>query len=109
MLSAGCLCNSALTRNGAVTFVIANTNAKIAIVGETNGSNAALAESRPFLYQKNVLLFVHEKRQVEILENIAKEFQVFVVISSVIKDIYELPKIYKQILEVTSLLQNKTF
>lgn len=70
---------------------------------------AALAESRPFLYQKNVLLFVHEKRQVEILENIAKEFQVFVVISSVIKDIYELPKIYKQILEVTSLLQNKTF
>ena len=70
---------------------------------------AALAESRPFLYQKSVLLFVHEKRQVEILENIAKEFQVFVVISSVIKDIYELPKIYKQILEVTSLLQNKTF
>ncbi|MCI5723752.1 MAG: helix-turn-helix domain-containing protein [Erysipelotrichaceae bacterium] len=68
-----------------------------------------LAESRPFLYQKNVLLFVHKKRQVEILENIAKEFQVFVVISSVIKDIYELPKIYKQILEVTSLLQNKTF
>ena len=109
MLSAGCFCNSALTRNGAVTFVIANTNAKIAIVGETNGSNAALAESRPFLYQKNVLLFVHEKRQVEILENIAKEFQVFVVISSVIKDIYELPKIHKQILEVTSLLQNKTF
>ena len=45
MLSAGCLCNSALTRNGAATFVIASTNAKIAIVDETNGSNAALLEA----------------------------------------------------------------
>ena len=60
-------------------------------------------------YQKNILLFIHEKRQVEILETIAKEFQVCVVVSSVIKDIYELPKVYKQILEVTSLLQNRTF
>lgn len=69
----------------------------------------ALAGTRPFLYQKNILLFIHEKRQVEILETIAKEFQVCVVVSSVIKDIYELPKVYKQILEVTSLLQNRTF
>ena len=45
----------------------------------------------------------------EILETIAKEFQVCVVVSGVIKDIYELPKVYKQILEVTSLLQNRTF
>ena len=69
----------------------------------------ALAGTRPFLYQKNILLFIHEKRQVEILETIAKEFQVCIVISGVIKDIYELPKIYKQILEVSSLLQNKAF
>ena len=69
----------------------------------------ALAGTRPFLYQKNILLFIHEKRQVEILETIAKEFQVCVVVSSVIKDIYELPKVYKQILEVTSLLQTMTF
>ena len=70
---------------------------------------SALAGTCPFLYQKNILLFIHEKRQVKILETIAKEFQVCVVVSSVIKDIYELPKIYKQILEVSSLLQNKTF
>ena len=69
----------------------------------------ALAGTRPFLYQKNILLFIHEKRQVEILETIAKEFHVCIVISGVIKDIYELPKIYKQILEVSSLLQNKAF
>ena len=69
----------------------------------------ALTGTRPFLYQKNILLFIHEKRQVEILETIAKEFHVCVVVSSVIKDIYELPKVYKQILEVTSLLQNRTF
>ena len=73
------------------------------------GTETELADTHPFLYQKNILLFIHDKRQAELLEKIARDFQVVIVVSNAIKDIYQLAETYQQINEVMALLKTKGF
>ena len=115
--------NSALFRMQiANTWIEQMTHEHLAIIDLSNTANlqmpyrsleskleTELADTHPFLYQKNILLFLHEKSQVEKLEKIAKEFQVAIIISNVIYDVYQLTEKYQQIWEVISLLKTKSF
>lgn len=86
-----------------------STNLQMPYRSLENKLETELADTHPFLYQKNILLFLHEKSQVEKLEKIAKEFQVAIIISNVIYDVYQLTEKYQQIWEVMSLLKTKSF
>ena len=86
-----------------------NANLQMPYRSLENKLETELADTHPFLYQKNLLLFLHDKRQAELLEKIAREFQVVIVVSNAIKDIYQLAETYQQMNEVMSLLKTKGF
>lgn len=51
-------------------------------------------DSHPFLYKGDIFLFLHRDSDVDIFTKLAKEFDLKVVVSEVIRDLYDLPLLY---------------
>ena len=52
-------------------------------------------DSHPFLYKGDVFLFLHRESDAEIFTELAKEFDLKVIVSETIRDLYDLPSLYR--------------
>ena len=52
-------------------------------------------DSHPFLYRGDILLFLHRDSDVDIFTELAKEFDLKVIVSEAIRDLYDLPSLYR--------------
>ena len=52
-------------------------------------------DSHPFLYKGDVFLFLHRDSDVDIFTELAKEFDLKVIVSEAIRDLYDLPSLYR--------------
>ena len=52
-------------------------------------------DSHPFLYKGDVFLFLHRDSDVDIFTELAKEFDLKVIVSETIHDLYDLPSLYR--------------
>lgn len=66
-------------------------------------------QSHPFLYRGDVFLFLHEKPDVNSFFTMAEEFQLKVVISDELDDLFELPTLYRTAHEALELMMDYRF
>ena len=70
---------------------------------------AQLPESHPFLYKGNVFLFLKRREDRALLPALADEFQLKVIVSEKIGDLYELPALYRTAHEALALMTDERF
>ena len=51
--------------------------------------------SHPFLYKGDVFLFLHRESDADIFTELAKEFDLKIIVSEAIRDLYDLPSLYR--------------
>ena len=56
---------------------------------------AQIADSHPFLYKGDVFLFLHREGDGDIFSELAEEFQLKILISAPIDDLFTLPQLYR--------------
>ena len=66
-------------------------------------------QSHAFLYRRDIFLFLHEKATVEAFSSLAEEFQLKVVISDGLDDLYTLPAMYRTAHEALELMMDSRF
>ena len=70
---------------------------------------AQIADSHPFLYKGNVFLFLHRERDGDIFSEFAEEFQLKILISAPIDDLFTLPQLYRTAHEALELMKDERF
>ena len=56
---------------------------------------AQLPDSHPFLYQGDVFLFLHREGDADTLSTLAKEFQLKILVSEPLDELFDLPRLYR--------------
>ena len=56
---------------------------------------AQIADSHPFLYQGDVFLFLHREGDADTLSALAKEFQLKILVSEPLDELFDLPGLYR--------------
>lgn len=70
---------------------------------------AQIADSHPFLYKGNVFLFLHREGDGDIFSELAEEFQLKILISAPIDDLFTLPQLYRTAREALELMKDERF
>lgn len=70
---------------------------------------AKFPQSHPFLYQGEVILFSHGKEEMGELSMLAEEFELKVVLSDGLQDLFELPVFYRTAHEALELMMDHRF
>ena len=70
---------------------------------------AQIADSHPFLYKGDVFLFLHREGDGDIFSELAEEFQLKILISAPIDDLFTLPQLYRTAREALELMTNERF
>ena len=70
---------------------------------------AQIADSHPFLYKGNVFLFLHREGDGDIFSKLAEEFQLKILISAPIDDLFTLPQLYRTAREALELMKDERF
>ena len=70
---------------------------------------AQIPDSHPFLYKGDVFLFLHREGDGDIFSELAKEFQLKILISAPIDDLFTLPQLYRTAREALELMRDARF
>ena len=66
-------------------------------------------DSHPFLYKGDVFLFLHRDSDVDIFTELAKEFNLKVIVSEAIRDLYDLPSLYRAAHDALDMLAGSNY
>ena len=67
---------------------------------------AQIPDSHPFLYKGDVFLFLHREGDGDIFSELAEEFQLKILISAPIDDLFALPQLYRTAREALELMKD---
>ena len=70
---------------------------------------AQISDSHPFLYKGDVFLFLHREGDGGIFSELAEEFQLKILISAPIDDLFTLPQLYRTAREALELMKDARF
>ena len=70
---------------------------------------AQIPDSHPFLYKGDVFLFLHREGDGDIFSELAEEFQLKILISAPIDDLFTLPQLYRTAREALELMNDARF
>ena len=70
---------------------------------------AQIPDSHPFLYKGDVFLFLHREGDGDIFSELAEEFQLKILISAPINDLFTLPQLYRTAREALELMRDARF
>ena len=70
---------------------------------------AQIPYSHPFLYKGDVFLFLHREGDGDIFSELAEEFQLKILISAPIDDLFTLPQLYRTAREALELMKDARF
>ncbi len=70
---------------------------------------AQIPDSHPFLYKGDVFLFLHREGDGDIFSELAEEFQLKILISAPIDDLFILPQLYRTAREALELMKDARF
>ena len=70
---------------------------------------AQIPDSHPFLYKGDVFLFLHREGDGDIFSELAEEFQLKILISAAIDDLFTLPQLYRTAREALELMKDARF
>ena len=70
---------------------------------------AQIPDSHPFLYKGDVFLFLHREGDSNIFSELAEEFQLKILISAPIDDLFTLPQLYRTAREALELMRDARF
>ena len=70
---------------------------------------AIFLDSHSFLYKGNVMLFLHRREDMERFSALAEEFQLKVIVSEKIDDLFALPALYRTAREALELMTDERF
>ena len=70
---------------------------------------AQIADSHSFLYKGDVFLFLHREGDGDIFSELAEEFQLKILISAPIDDLFTLPQLYHTAREALELMKDERF
>mgnify|MGYP002564992019 CR=1 FL=1 len=70
---------------------------------------AIFLDSHSFLYKGNVMLFLHRREDMERFPVLAEEFQLKILISASIDDLFTLPQLYRTAREALELMKDARF
>ena len=70
---------------------------------------AQIPDSHPFLYKGDVFLFLHREGDGDIFSKLAEEFQLKILISAPIDDLFTLPQLYRTAREALELMKDARF
>ena len=70
---------------------------------------AQLPDSHPFLYQGDVFLFLHREGDADTLSTLAKEFQLKILVSEPLDELFDLPRLYRTAREALELMTDERF
>ena len=70
---------------------------------------AQIPDSHPFLYKGDVFLFLHREGDGDIFSELAEEFQLKILISAPIDDLFALPQLYRTAREALELMKDAPF
>ena len=70
---------------------------------------AQIPDSHPFLYKGDVFLFLHREGDSDIFSELAEEFQLKILISAPIDDLFTLPQLYRTAREALELMRDARF
>ena len=70
---------------------------------------AQIPDSHPFLYKGDVFLFLHREGDGDIFSELAEEFQLKILISAPIDDLFTLPQLYRTAREALELMKDERF
>ena len=70
---------------------------------------AQIPDSHPFLYKGDVFLFLHREGDSAIFSELAEEFQLKILISAPIDDLFTLPQLYRTAREALELMKDARF
>ena len=70
---------------------------------------AQIPDSHPFLYKGDVFLFLHREGDGDIFSELAEEFQLKILISAPIDDLFSLPQLYRTAREALELMKDARF
>ena len=70
---------------------------------------AQIPDSHPFLYKGDVFLFLHREGDSNIFSELAEEFQLKILISAPIDDLFTLPQLYRTAREALELMKDTRF
>ena len=70
---------------------------------------AQIPDSHPFLYNGDVFLFLHREGDGDIFSELAEEFQLKILISAPIDDLFTLPQLYRTAREALELMKDARF
>lgn len=70
---------------------------------------AQLPDSHPFLYQGDIFLFLHRESDSDTLSALAKEFQLKLLVSEPLEELFELPGLYRTAREALELMTDERF
>ena len=70
---------------------------------------AQIPDSHPFLYKGDVFLFLHREGDGDIFSELAEEFQLKILISAPIDDLFTLPQLYRTAREALGLMRDARF
>ena len=70
---------------------------------------AIFPDSHSFLYKGNVMLFLHRREDMERFPVLAEEFQLKVIVSEKIDDLFALPALYRTASEALALMTDERF
>ena len=70
---------------------------------------AQIPDSHPFLYKGDVFLFLHREGDSNIFSELAEEFQLKILISAPVGDLFTLPQLYRTAREALELMKDARF
>ena len=70
---------------------------------------AQLPDSHPFLYQGDIFLFLHREGDADALSALAKEFQLKILVSEPLDELFELSGLYRTAREALELMTDERF
>ena len=70
---------------------------------------AQISDSHPFLYKGDVFLFLHREGDGDIFSELAEEFQLKILISAPIDDLFTIPQLYRTAREALELMKDARF
>ena len=66
-------------------------------------------DSHPFLYQEDVFLFLHREGDGDIFSELAEEFQLKILVSEPLDELFDLPGLYRTAREALELMRDERF
>ncbi len=68
-----------------------------------------IPDSHPFLYKGDIVLFLHKEGDIHTFSALAREFQLKILVSEPLNDLFALPKLYRTAHEALELMTDERF